>query len=70
MTLWEELAKQGDLDSAVKLLKLYQRSCDRVRFEECRLLVIRLISEDETIGKWSREDKIRKIEALRIEGER
>ncbi len=61
-----ELAEKGDLQSATKLLNLYRKARDRERFEEYRALVIRLISEDETIGKWSREEMIRKIEGLSI----
>lgn len=62
----EELADGGDYSSAVKLIKLYRQSRDAEKFEHYRDTAIRLIENDVTIGKWTKEDKIRKLKDLKL----
>lgn len=62
----EKLAESGDYASAVKLIKLCRSSGDPEKFEHFRTLALDLLEKDETIGKWSKEDKIRKLKALKF----
>lgn len=62
----EELAAGNDLESARNLMKYYQKQRDPENFIRCRDQCIRLISEDETLGKWSRQDKIAKLQKLSV----
>lgn len=64
----EELAEENDLDSAVKLMKLYQQDKDPERFEMFRKKAVFILENDETVGKWSKEDKIRKLNELKCKG--
>ena len=64
----EELAEENDLDSAVKLMKLYQHEKDPERFEMFRKKAVFILENDETVGKWSKEDKIRKLNELKCKG--
>ena len=64
----EELAEGNDLDSAVKLMKLYQQDKDPERFEMFRKKAVFILENDETVGKWSKEDKIRKLNELKCKG--
>ncbi len=66
LPIFEELAHAGDQDSAMKLMKFYLKTKDREKFEQCRALVIRLIEQDETIGKWSKSDMIGKLQNYKI----
>lgn len=61
----EELSAKGDCDSAVKLMKLYQKSKDTEKFEQYKALAIRLTEQDETLGRWSREDRIQKLQSMK-----
>ena len=45
-------------------MKISLKMKDTDRFEEYRTLAVRLLEEDQTIGKWTRIDKINKLQAL------
>ncbi len=62
----EELAGGGDYDSAIRLMKLYMQEKDPDLFEKFREKAIFILENDETVGKWSKEDKIRKLRDLTI----
>ena len=57
----EELAEKGDHSAAVKLMDIYRKAKNRERFEHFRGTAVRLIEQDETLGPWSRQDRIRKL---------
>ncbi|MBQ4514683.1 MAG: ribonuclease H-like domain-containing protein [Anaerolineaceae bacterium] len=59
--IYENLAANGDYNAAEKLMKHFQKSKDTARFEVYRALTIRLIEQDETIGKWTKEAKLSEI---------
>ena len=64
--IYEGMAAAGDLYSAEKLTEFYRRSGDSEKFEANRDRLLRLIEADETLGKWTREDKLRTVIALKI----
>ena len=66
LPILENLAARGDLDAASKLMKYYLKTKDREKFEQYKTMVIRLIEQDETIGKWSKIDKIEKLQSTVI----
>lgn len=66
LPILEELADGGDYDSADRLMKLYFREKDPERFEKFRARAIFILENDETVGKWTREEKIGKLRELKI----
>lgn len=62
--IYKSLAESGDYASAEKAMKISLKMKDTDRFEEYRTLAVRLLEEDQTIGKWTRIDKISKLQAL------
>lgn len=65
--IFAETAERGDLESAKKAVKLYQKMKNIEQFEHFRELSIRLIEADETIGPWKKAeaiDKLRKLKRL------
>ena len=62
--IYKNLAESGDYASAEKAMKISLKMKDTDRFEEYRTLAVRLLEEDQTIGKWTRIDKINKLKAL------
>ena len=66
LPIYEGLAEEGDLYSAEKMTEYYRRAGNGEKFEEYRERLLRLIEADETIGKWTREDKIRSIKGLKV----
>ena len=62
LPILESLAANGDCGAASKLMKYYLKVKDREKFEQYKALVIRMIEQDETIGKWSKIDKIEKLQ--------
>ena len=62
--IYKSLAEGGDYASAEKAMKISLKMKDTDRFEEYRTLAVRLLEEDQTIGKWTRIDKINKLQAL------
>lgn len=59
----EELTEKGDHESAIKLMELYRKQKKPERAEHYRTTAIRLIVQDETLGRWSKEEKIRKLKS-------
>ena len=57
----EELAAARDTDAAEKLTLYYRKTGNTEKFESYRALAIELIQSDETLGKWSKSDKIAKL---------
>lgn len=57
----QELAENGDFEAAEKLMKLFQKNKDQEKFEYYRTLTIQLIEKEETMGIWSKADKLTKI---------
>ncbi len=66
LPILEGLAGKGDYDSAVRLLKLHFKAKNKELFEHYRELAIGILEKDETIGKWSKEDRIRTLNAMQI----
>lgn len=64
--IYKSLAESGDYDSAEKAMKISQKMKDSARFEKFRILAVRLLEEDQTIGKWTRIDKINKLQSLTL----
>ena len=64
LAVLEELSAAGDYDSAVKLMKLYKQAKDPDACERCRLRAIAILEQDETIGKWTKAEKIGKLKDL------
>lgn len=56
-----ELASKGDLASAEKLMNHYKKAKDSEKFVFYRELTIEILEKDETIGKWTKAEKISKI---------
>ncbi len=57
----QDLAENGDFEAAEKLMKLFQKNKDQEKFEYYRTLTIQLIKKEETMGIWSKADKLTKI---------
>ncbi len=67
--IFAESAERGDLESAQKAVKLYQKLKNAERFEHFRELSIRLIETDETMGPWKKAealDKLRKLKPITL----
>ncbi|MBQ6504721.1 MAG: ribonuclease H-like domain-containing protein [Flexilinea sp.] len=64
LEIYSDLVESGDYASAEKAMKICLKTKDIDRFEEYRCLAIKLLEEDQTIGKWSRIDKLGKLKAL------
>ncbi len=64
LDIYGELAENGDYSSAEKALKICLKMKDADRFEKYRCLAVKLIEEDQAIGKWTRIDKLGKLKAL------
>lgn len=62
--IYEDLAANGDYNSAERLMKYLLTIKDTARFEKYRALTIRLIEQDEKIGKWTKEAKLSKLRNL------
>ena len=62
----EELADGEDYESAIRLMKLYLKEKDPDLFEKYREKAIAILEKDETVGKWSKEDKIKKLKELKV----
>lgn len=62
--IYKNLAENGDYASAEKAMKISLKMKDSDRFEKYRILAVKLLEEDQTIGKWTRIDKINKLQAL------
>lgn len=61
LEILNEIAESGDHDAAEKLMKIYQKNKDRDKFEYYRTLALKLIEKNETIGIWSKAEKLTKI---------
>ncbi len=66
LSIYEGLAAEGDLYCAEKLTKFYRKARDEGKFEASRERLLRMIEGDATIGKWTKEDKIRSVKALKL----
>ena len=66
LEIYRGLAEAGDHVSAEKLMNYYRKVKDRENFEFFRRLTVELIEKDETIGKWTKAEKIAKIRALGV----
>ena len=66
LPILEELAESGDYDSAVRLMKLYLKEKDPKLFEKYREKAVFILENDETVGKWTKEDKIKKLKELKV----
>ena len=64
LEIYRDLAENGDYPSAEKALKICLKMKDADRFEAYRCLAVKLLEEDQTIGKWTRIDKLGKLKAL------
>lgn len=65
--IFADAAERGDLESAKKAVKLYQKMKNAEQFEHFRELSIRLIEADEIMGPWKKAeaiDKLRKLKRL------
>ncbi len=61
LEIFSELAAAGDHEAAEKLMIYYLKIKDNEKSEFYRSLAIDLIEKDETIGIWSKADKLTKI---------
>ena len=59
--IYKDLAVSGDFDAAEKLMRIALKQKNYAAFEEYRLLAISLLERDETVGKWTKAEKIRKL---------
>ena len=65
LPILDELAGAGDYDSAIKLMKFYLQGKNPEFFEKYRELAVSILENDETVRKWSKEDKISKLRGLK-----
>ena len=65
LSILDELAGRGDYDSAIRLMKFYLQEKNTERFEKYRELAVSILENDETVGKWSKADKISKLRGLK-----
>ena len=65
LPILDELAGEGDYDSAIRLMKFYLQEKNTERFEKYRELAVSILENDETVGKWSKADKISKLRGLK-----
>ena len=64
LAIYQELAGNGDYEAAVRVMKLCLKRKDAEAFERYRSLAIQLLEKDQTIGKWSKTDKMNKLRAM------
>ena len=50
-------------------MKLYLKEKDPEQFEKYREKAVFILENDETVGKWTKEDKIGKLRDLKCKGE-
>lgn len=62
----QDLAENGDFEAAEKLMKLFQKNKNQEKFEYYRTLTIQLIEKEETMGIWSKADKLTKIKNQKL----
>ena len=68
LPILEELAGSGDYDSAIRLMKFYLQGKNPELFGKYRELAVSILENDETVGKWSKADKISKLRGLNCKG--
>lgn len=66
LEILENLASDGDWDAAERLTNYYFKNKNTERFEYYRKLCINVLEHDSTIGKWTKEDKIAKLNAMTL----
>ena len=66
LEIYKDLAENGDYAAAEKALKICLKIKDADRFEKYRCLAVKLLEEDQTIGKWTRIDKLDKLNSLNL----
>lgn len=65
LDIYKALASDGDYDAAEKIMRICLKIKQYDIYEEYRLKAIELLEKDQTIGKWSKAEKISKIREMK-----
>lgn len=64
LIVYIELAALGDYDSAEKLMQISLKLKNKDDYEKYRLLAISLLEKDDTVGKWTKAEKINRLQSM------
>jgi hypothetical protein len=64
--IYQALSERGDFDSAEKLMNIYLKEKNKDQFEYYRNVAIELLEKDETVGIWTKTEKITRIKQIGI----
>ena len=64
--IYQALSERGDFDSSEKLMNIYLKEKNKKQFEYYRNVALELLEKDETIGIWTKTEKITRIKEIGI----